>query len=367
MARRSVASIWAKALQRNARTMLKAGLRAGRKAVLKPSLKPLLKPSLKPLLKSVLKPLKKALATSRVAAFVKPQSGSGTAARAATGDGDWITGVAIAPAGRRRFHLYRPPAVAASDRLPLLVVLHGCTQTSNDIAASSRMNRLAARERCFVLYPEQDVHANAQRCWNWYDTRNGRAQIDVAIVDAAVDQVVSRYPVDANRIAVAGLSAGASLAGLLGLHRPLRYKAVVMHSGIPPGVATSAATALRAMHGGRAPVIAAPANGVPLPALMVLHGTSDGIVSVRNGVAAATAWAAAAGAVKVAPRRQQRGQRHPMQVTDFRRAGRVVVSLCEISGLGHAWSGGDPRQRFSDAAGPDASRLLWAFVSKQWG
>ena len=54
-----------------------------------------------------------------------------------------------------------------------------------------------------------------------------------------------------------------------------------------------------------------------------------------------------------------------MTVTDFKARGRTAATLCEIDGLGHAWSGGDGRHPFGDAAGPDASRLAWAFVLRQ--
>jgi len=77
-------------------------------------------------------------------------------------------------------------------------------------------------------------------------------------------------------------------------------------------------------------------------------------------------WALAGGASAGTPRSQQRGQRHPMQVTDFKHRGRTAVTLVHVDQLGHAWSGGAPNQPYSDAQGPDASRLVWSFVSKQF-
>ena len=139
------------------------------------------------------------------------------------GPGDWLAGMALGPAGVRRFHLYRPPPPAiggpASDpgrrRMPLLVMLHGCGQTGRDFAASTRMNRLAAREGFMVLYPDQDRLANAQGCWNWYDARSGKAAAEAATLMAAIDQASLLYPVDRERVAVAGLSAGhGGVAGL---------------------------------------------------------------------------------------------------------------------------------------------------------
>lgn len=282
------------------------------------------------------------------------------------GAGQWLPGVALGPAGMRRWHLFRPATARAGQRLPMLVMLHGCSQDAHAFALSTGMNRLAAREGFLVLYPEQDPRANAQRCWNWYDTRSGQALAEAATLLVAVEQAALLYGADRARIAVAGLSAGASMAALLGVQRPQLFSAVVMHSGVPPGVARSSGTAMRAMLGlGRAgvvPVGPALMGGHPLPPLLVLHGSADLVVSSRNAALAVELWAQAAGARTGKPREVRRGQRHAMQVTDYKCGRRTVATLCEVQGLGHAWSGGDARERFSDPHGPDASRLVWRFV-----
>ncbi|WP_426306825.1 alpha/beta hydrolase family esterase [Acidovorax facilis] len=292
--------------------------------------------------------------------------------------GEWVGGIAPGPAGARRYHLYIPPGLAlkADEKLPLLVMLHGCGQTGSDLAAATRMNRLAARERFLVLYPEQERMANAHGCWNWFERRNGKAQAEAATLLAAVDKVARRYPVDLARVAVAGLSAGASMAVLMAALYPQRFCAVAMHSGVAPGTAESAATALAAMHGRRAAHLPEPLglslnqgatpSVLPLPPLLVLHGDADGVVSVRNAAATALLWADALGARAGALRTLQRGQRHAMRVTEFKTRGRTVVALREVAGLAHAWSGGVAQLPFSDPAGPDASALVWAFVARQF-
>ena len=282
--------------------------------------------------------------------------------------GDWLSGMALGPGGARRYRLYRPPDLQSGERLPLLVMLHGCGQDAAGFAQSTRMNALARRERFLVLYPEQDRMASAQRCWNWFDTRSGRAHGEVALILAAIDQVCLLQPVDRACVALAGLSAGASMAALIASHHPARFKAVVMHSGIAPGAADSTATALAAMRGRRLPAPWSPAPGqlLPLPPLLVIQGGRDAVVAASNGAAAAGVWALAGGAAAGTPRSQQRGQRHPMQVTDFKHRGRTAVTLVHVDQLGHAWSGGAPNQPYSDAQGPDASRLVWSFVSKQF-
>ncbi len=290
--------------------------------------------------------------------------------------GEWLAGIAPGPAGARRFHLYVPPGLAlrAGEKLPLLVMLHGCGQTGRELAASSRMNRLAVRHRFLVLYPEQERLANAHGCWNWFDRRSGKADAEAATLLAAIELVARRHPVDMARVAVAGLSAGASMAALLAARYPDRFCAVAMHSGVAPGTADSAATAMAAMHGRREAHLPDPPQALaavgaamaPLPPLLILHGDADNVVSVRNAAATAVLWAESLGARAGPVRTMQRGRRHAVRVTEYKARGRAQVTLREIVGLGHAWSGGAPGLNYSDPAGPDASSLVWAFVARQF-
>ena len=293
------------------------------------------------------------------------------------GTGDWISGIAVGPGGARGYHLFRPPnlKLAFGERLPLMVMLHGCGQTGRDFATSTRMNRIAARERFLVLYPEQDRLNHPQGCWNWYETRSGKADREAATLMAAIDQVTALYGVDRARVAVAGLSAGAGMAALLATRYPTRFAAVAMHSGVAPGAAQSTATAISAMHGRRTPAMpttavgkafGAAAVGTVLPPLLILHGDGDGVVAASNAASAAVVWASATNARPGVERTVQRGLRHPMRVTDFKRGRLTHVTLCQIEKLGHAWSGGAASVPYSDPAGPDASKLVWAFVSRRF-
>lgn len=285
------------------------------------------------------------------------------------GTGDWLAGVVMGPTGARRFRIFRPPGVKFGERLPLMVMLHGCHQDAKSFAASTRMNVVASRERFLVLYPEQDRLSNPQGCWNWFDTKSGRAHGEAALIMRAIDQVCILYSADRERIGVAGLSAGASMAALLVTRYPERFKAVTMHSGIPPGTAHSSLSAVGAMYGQRStkPLPASlGAIGVPWPPLLVIHGASDAVVASSNGRAAVQVWANAVGAAPGSGRDVQRGQRHPMHVIDFKRRGITMATLVEVERLAHAWSGGAANEHFSDKKGPDASRMAWAFTAKQF-
>ncbi|RVU49395.1 extracellular catalytic domain type 1 short-chain-length polyhydroxyalkanoate depolymerase [Rubrivivax rivuli] len=285
------------------------------------------------------------------------------------GPGVWEPGVALGPAGARRYRLYRPPDMPPGARLPLLVMLHGCQQDAAGFAASTRMNSFARREGFVVLYPEQDRLSHNQACWNWYGIDNGRAAREAASILQAIDQVCRWHPVDGRKVAIAGLSAGASMAALLVERQPERFKALVMHSGIAPGVAHSGLSALAAMRGRRTAPARAPVPGAgdaAWPPLLVIHGDADGVVSPANGRSAAEAWAQATGAQAVPSTTVRRGQRRAMTVTQFKRAGVTASALMAVHGLAHAWSGGAGKQPFGDARGPDASRLVWAFANQQF-
>ena len=282
--------------------------------------------------------------------------------------GTWTASVAMGASGARRYKLYRTE-LQFGERVPLLVMLHGYSQDAANFAASTRMNRDAQRERFLVLYPEQNRLSNSHGCWNWFDTRNGRAYGEAALIMSAIDQVCLLHPVDRTRLAVAGMSAGAGMAALLVTRHPDRFKALVMHSGIPPGTAHSALSALGAMHGQR-PTLALAADPAVMsaewPPLLVIHGSADTVVSPHNGQAAVLAWAQAAGARADTARTQQRGRRYPMSVTDCKRGGCTVATLAVVEGLAHAWSGGASNLPFGDAHGPDASRMVWAFAARQF-
>jgi len=176
--------------------------------------------------------------------------------------------------------------------------------------------------------------------------------------------VLLLYPADRARVALAGLSAGASMAALLACREPARFRAVTMHSGVPPGTARSTVSALPAMRGWRAPGTVG--AGVALPPLLVIHGDRDLVVDSANARAAAVAWAASAGALAGDSRVVRRGKRRDTTVTEFKLRRRTLATLCEIDGLGHAWSGGDAKYPYGDVDGPDASRMVWTFSSRQF-
>jgi poly(hydroxyalkanoate) depolymerase family esterase len=261
--------------------------------------------------------------------------------------------------GSRAYKLYVPSRHAKGPR-PLVVMLHGCTQSADDFAAGTRMNFAAEEHGCFVAYPEQPSAANAQRCWNWFkggDQQRGSGE--PAIIAGLTRQIMADYAIDARRVYVAGLSAGGAAAAIMGEAYPDLYAGVGVHSGLACGAARDLPSAFAAMRGD-APVRGAPGSrdaGHTVPTI-VFHGDRDTTVHPRNGAAVI---ARAGGDVQVLsePQAAQRGKytRSVRRDAD----GRSVLELWEIHGAGHAWSGGSAAGSFTDPSGPDATREMLRF------
>ncbi|KQT54954.1 polyhydroxyalkanoate depolymerase [Aureimonas sp. Leaf454] len=244
-------------------------------------------------------------------------------------------------------------------------MLHGCTQNPEDFARGTRMNALAEEAGILVAYPEQPQGANVQRCWNWFDpSHQRRGEGEPAILAGIVSEIASAHSVDADRVFVAGLSAGGAMAAVLGATYPELFAAVGVHSGLPHGAASDVGSALSVMRSGRVPPAAVPAGRGPR--LIVVHGDGDRTVHPANGEA--VAGAASAGTAKDVVKSGSAGGRSYTRLTrPTGGGGGAALEYWRIDGLGHAWSGGDAAGSHSDPAGPDASREMLRFFLENHG
>ncbi len=286
----------------------------------------------------------------------------------------------------RNFSLYVPAHPSGRDAapMPLLVMIHGCKQNADEFARGTRMNEIADSEGFAVLYAEQSSFANFRRCWNWFEPNTAAGQGECAIVLEMIVAAKKLTSIDRHRVYVAGMSSGAALAGLIGYHHPDLIAGVAMHSGLPPLANPSASSAVLAMKNGARLDAAALSEAYweiqadfP-PPLMVIHGDADSRVHERNATASMRLWEAlwegapdgATAAEKTALTRVDKtvaateSSRGYTQ-TDLLRHGRIVARSLRVSGLAHAWSGGDATLDFNDARGPNVSALLWRFLSRQ--
>jgi poly(hydroxyalkanoate) depolymerase family esterase len=285
-------------------------------------------------------------------------------------------------AGTRAYKLYVPKSYAG-EPVPLIVMLHGCTQNPDDFANGTRMNELAERHGFLVVYPAQSANANGSNCWNWFKAQDqARDRGEPALIAGITCEVVSTYRVDEQRIFVAGLSAGAAMAVILGETHPDLYAGVGAHSGLPYGAAHDMPSAFSAMQGtqplrgtpnwvgGSAKTGARVTHAVPT---IVFHGDCDATVNSSNGseiVKQAASQATSAGQNKTLEKqvRQSTSKGRDYTTTVYAEpSGRPLIEQWVLHGAGHAWSGGSPKGSYTEASGPDASAEMVRFFLAQRG
>lgn len=271
-------------------------------------------------------------------------------------------------AGTRSYKLYVPSGIAAGP-LPLVVMLHGCTQNPDDFAAGTGMNALAESGPFLVLYPEQSSGANPSRCWNWFKGGDQQRESgEPSIIAGITRQVAAAYPVDEERIYVAGMSAGGAMAVVMAETYPELYAALGVHSGIPYGAAHDFSSAFMAMkqgapNSGRANHPAAGAVDLTrtVPAI-VFHGDRDGTVHKRNGEQILSQYATSGGVPPVKVRQGQvPGGRSYTRSIYHDGSGKQIAEGWLVHGAGHAWAGGSLTGSYTDPGGPDASAEMVRF------
>jgi poly(hydroxyalkanoate) depolymerase family esterase len=284
--------------------------------------------------------------------------------------------------GTRDFLLYVPRGWTKAMHAPLLVLCHGCKQSPEDIAAGTRIAALADAQGWLVLLPRQSEQANPWGCWNWFMPGTVRGEGEAAIIARMIVRISRRYGVARRDVFVAGMSAGAALAAVLGLRYPRIVGGVIAHSGLACGAARSVLTATTVMRNGPDTDVVAVARSarstarskLPVP-LLAIQGDADEVVSPLNATALVNQYLAfngyAADATASGDATPQADQAVTAEVAgrrsttnDWTADGQLVVRSVSIQGLGHAWSGGDAAYAYNDASGPAASELLAAFVGQ---
>ena len=291
--------------------------------------------------------------------------------------------------GPRPYFVYTPASARLGVATPLVVVLHGCTQTAASSAAGTLMNAAADRHGFVVAYPQQGREHNPQACWNWFvhahQARGGGEPDFIAAVARAVMAGTSDRTIDPNRVLVAGMSAGGAMAAVMGATHPDVFAAVAIHSGLAFGSATNPGAAFAVMSRG-APDAARHGElafrtmgdrARPIPTI-VLHGGADRLVAPANGEHAVRQWMTtnrlASGSYDpdferpASTEREQAPGGHSYTTRRWTdRRGRLVQEYVVVEGLGHAWSGGARGEPYADPRGPSAADAIWRFLGAATG
>lgn len=260
-------------------------------------------------------------------------------------------------AGTRSYKLYVPSRYSGK-ALPLLVMLHGCTQSPDDFAAGTRMNDLAEEHLFLVAYPAQAQSANPSKCWNWFSSADQiRDQGEPSLIAGITREIMREFPIATERVYVAGLSAGGAAAAVMGSTYPDLYAAVGVHSGLACGAARDMPSAFAAMKQGGSPAL----RGGPQVPTIVFHGDRDTAVNPINAdQVISQARAARALHSSVSQGTSPGGLRYRRTLHESA-DGKPVLEQWVIYGAGHAWAGGSPTGSYTDARGPDASREMVRF------
>ena len=265
-------------------------------------------------------------------------------------------------AGSRPYRLYVPSGYRGQP-VPLLVMLHGCTQSPEDFAVGTRMNAAAEGRTCLVAYPGQISSANMQKCWNWFsegDQQRGAGE--PSLIAGITREIMRDYAIDPRRVYVAGLSAGGAAAAVMGDAYPDLFAAIGVHSGLACGAARDMTSAFAAMRGGGggAGRRSNEASRRVVTAI-VFHGDRDTTVNPRNADAVVEQTAHGAPFRTRSEEGQVRGGHAYTRTLYADASGRPVIEQWVVHGAGHAWSGGNPEGTYTDPRGPDATGEMLRF------
>ena len=242
---------------------------------------------------------------------------------------------------------------------PLVVVLHGCTQTASGYNRNSGWSRAADDHGFALLFPEQQRANNPNLCFNWFsrtDTTRGRGE--ALSIRQMVAKMHARHGTDPERVYVTGLSAGGAMAAVMLATYPDVFAGGGIIAGLPFGTAQSIPEAFDRMrgHGGPAAddlseiVRSASKHPGPWPTLSIWHGSSDRTVDPSNAEDLVDQWRALHGVMK-RPTRTEKVGGYPRRVWCDAK-GREVIEEYVITGMGHGAPLSTAEGQFDEVAGP---------------
>jgi polyhydroxybutyrate depolymerase len=158
----------------------------------------------------------------------------------------------------RTYIVYLPQSYVQGQELPLLLSLHGLTQTGAGIMEFSGFNVVADTGNFIVVYP--DGIANA---WN-VGFSGGSTADDVGFLSALIDTMHAQYNIDLNQVYSTGFSNGGFMSYRLACELGNRIAAIAPVSGTMTVASLASCSPSR-----------------PMPVLHI-HGTNDFVVNYNG-------------------------------------------------------------------------------------
>jgi len=302
--------------------------------------------------------------------------------------GTWNAGQNSGIYGTRNYKVYIPSDLPTNKKAALVVMLHGCEQSAEDFAKGSRITTWADKEKFIVLLPEQNIAYNPFKCWNWVLPANNSREGESKVIVEMTEEVLKKFNADSKRVYAVGMSAGASMASILGNCFPEKFRALASHDGSQYlSTYTGLDFAEVVLNGASVPAtIAARVGyncsmflGVERPSQMpiiIFHGMNSPLMSPVHAFQIENEFKAFNdllddGAINNSfikttqiidiPDSETYGYN---LYTTINQNDEVIIERYMINNLGHNWSGGVAGLLFNDPLGPDATGLIIKFFKK---
>jgi poly(hydroxyalkanoate) depolymerase family esterase len=274
---------------------------------------------------------------------------------------------------------YVPSTYKAGTAVPLVVSLHGCTESADQFRQLSQWDRLAEAKGFIVVFPQQTTANNQLKCWNFFQTAHMQRDAGEPALIAGITRTIQQhYTVDAHRTFVNGLSAGGAMSSVMAATYPDLYGAAGIGSGCEYA-ATAACAGNKSsdpVQAGQQAYAAMGSHARPMPVIL-FEGDKDTTVPPVNAQQLVQQWqitddladdSQANKSIPVAPVKVAQGQvpnGHAYTVTTYSDGhnGDLIESWL-VTGMGHAWSGGCSCAQYADPAGPDETAAMYAFFVK---
>jgi poly(hydroxyalkanoate) depolymerase family esterase len=247
--------------------------------------------------------------------------------------------------GELRCFIYSPKTLLKTNA-PMLMVLHGCSQTAEEVANQSGWNKLADSLGMLVVYPQQHLMNNPSRCFNWFrkeDITKGEGEVES--LHQMIQYCKAHYPIDNKRVFVFGLSAGAVMGTALMAAYPEEVTAGCSLAGPAIGTWEGSLSQMKDLYDADLYVPESqleklracnPGYVGTYPLLLTVQGGNDVLVTIEDQMKQINQWTAANGADAVPDKMELIHTNPNVERSVYTNSqGRTVVIAYQITGVGH--------------------------------